>query len=290
MRNRNWLWLLIIILSLAAFFGYRAQAALREDSNPPEIQMESDTLTVSVEDPKSALLQGVTARDKEDGDVTDSLVVENIGLVDSNGTVLIRYAAFDDAGNVVRAERNAVYSDYISPRFTLARPLVYTQGANYDVLANVGAKDVIDGDIQHRVRATNLGEASLTSTGTHVVQFQVTNSLGDIRTENFPVEVIAYDDYTADLTLKEYLVYLPVGSAFNASSYLDTFSYLRENVPLNGIVPAGYDLEIQGTVQTQIPGVYSVSYVMTYTQMNATNTAIAMERTGYSKLIVVVEG
>ena len=290
MKNRNWFWFLVIILTVAAALGYQSLDAMRTDKKAPEIRMDMDMLEVSVEEPKSALLQGVTAEDNRDGDVTDSLVVENISILDESGTVKVGYAAFDAAGNVARAERQAVYTDYISPRFTLKKPLVYTQGTSFDVLSNVGATDVFDGDIQHRVRATVLGEETINTAGTHVVQFQVTNSLGDTQTENFPVEVMTGDPYEAEVELSQYIVYLPAGSPFNAASYLKEFTYLRNTVELNGVVPAGFDLETKGVVQTQNPGTYTVAYTLTYTERNENNPNASREYSAYTKLIVVVEG
>jgi len=290
MKKQNLFWILLIVLSLVTFYGYRTMNALRADTRPPEIRMEADTLEVSVQDPKSALLRSITAKDQKDGDVTDSLVVENINLLDSSGTVQVTYAAFDAAGNVARAERQAVYTDYQSPRFTLHSPLIYRQGTSFDVLANVGATDVFDGDIQHRVRSTSLENNSISTLGTHMVEFQVTNSLGDTQTACFPVEVNSFDYSSAELTLTQYLVYLPVGTSFNPASYLNTFSYQRTETQLQGRIPAGFSLETEGQVKTGVPGTYAVSYALTYTQMNAANTAVAQEYTGYSKLIVIVEG
>lgn len=290
MKNRNWFWILVIILAAGAFFGYCSLDAMRSDTKAPEITMSTDVLEVSVEDPKSALLQGLTATDKKDGDVTDSLVVESVTMLESSGTVMVRYAAFDAAGNVARAERKAVYTDYVSPRFTLSKPLVYVQGVNFDVLSNIGATDVFDGDIQHRVRATVLGENPVSQAGTHVVQFQVTNSLGDTQTKSFTVEVMAGDPYTAEMGLSQYIVYLPVGAAFNPASYLQSFTYQRNQVELSGMVPAGFDLETKGVVQTQNPGTYTVSYTLTYTDRDENNPDNAREYTAFSKLIVVVEG
>ncbi len=290
MKKGNWFWILVIVMTVAVFLGYQSLEAMRTDTREPEISAAEDTLEVSVEDPKSALLQGVTARDNKDGDVTDSLVVENITMLDSAGTVNVAYAAFDAAGNVARAERTAVYTDYVSPRFTLRRPLIYSKGSSFDILSDIGATDVFDGDIQHRVRATALGEDSISEEGTHMVQFQVTNSLGDTQTKTFSVEVMEADVYTADMELERYIVYLPVGASFQPASYLKSFSYQRKNVNLFGSVPAGFDLDTKGTVQTQSPGTYTVAYTLTYTEVNENNPNNSREYTAYSKLIVIVEG
>ena len=210
MKKRNWLLLLLIVLCLAAFFGYRKLDQLRTDTRAPQIHMDEQPLEVSVRDDKSALLAGVTASDNVDGDVTASLVVERVNLTDSDGSISVSYAAFDSAGNVAKAKREGRYTDYERPRFTLNAPLVYTVDHSFDVLSNVGAVDAIDGDIQHRVRATTKGTSSIMALGSHMVQFQVTNSLGDTVSETFPVEVISSGIYNAALELTDYLEGCPI--------------------------------------------------------------------------------
>lgn len=290
MKRKNWLLVLLILLCLAVFYGYRAYDRMRTDTKAPEIQMDEQIPEVSVGDPKSALLQGITATDKTDGDVTASLVVESITLLDSEGNLQVTCAAFDSAGNVAKAQRQAKCSDYESPRFTLSAPLAYTYGSGFDVLSTVGATDVVDGDIQHRVRATSLDDASIATKGSHYVQFQVSNSLGDTVTQVFPVEVYDAGTYDADLSLQAYLIYLPKGASFEAKQYLKSFTWRGEETSLQSGLPANFSLRTKGEVQTQTPGTYSVEYRVTYTEPNETNPDLDRQYTAYSKLIVVVEG
>ena len=217
-------------------------------------------------------------------------MVENITILNSDGTVSVSYAAFDAAGNVAKLQRELKYTDYVHPRFVLEQPLIYRQGQNFDILSNMGATDVLDGDIQHRVRATMLGDATLAEAGTHVIRFQVTNSLGDTHVQNLPVEVVAEDPYDADLELTEYLVYLSRGSAFDPENYLKSFSRQGRLMDLTGGLPARYTLQTKGQVQTQNPGTYSVEYIVTYTEINETNPNNSREYVARSKLIVIVEG
>ena len=290
MKKRNWIWMLLILLAMGAFLGYQALDAMRTDTRPPEIRMDGTVPSVSVKDPKSAMTAGITATDWEDGDVTESLVVENITLLSSDGTVSVSYAAFDAAGNVARQQREVKYKDYVSPRFTLKQPLIYRQGQNFDVLANVGATDLMDGDIQHRVRATMLGDKTLAEPGTHVLRFQVTNSLGDTHVQNLPVEVVPEDPYDADMELSDYLIYLSRGSMFNPENYLKSFTRQGRLMDLTGGLPARYTLQTKGQVQTQNPGTYSVEYIVTYTEVNENNPNYSREYVAHSKLIVIVEG
>lgn len=290
MRNRKWPYVLLIILCLVIFGAYRAVRQISADTEAPKITVDTKQLEVSVQDDKSALLQGVTARDNRDGDVTASLLVENIRLLDKAGTVTVTYAAFDKAGNVAKAERQVQYTDYESPKFSLSDPLIFVQNSNFDILSTISAQDVIDGDIQHRIRATSLDESSVATLGNHEVQFRVTNSLGDTVEQVFPVEVYAAGTYEAGLTLTQYLVYVPVGSSFRAESYLEDFTLNRETTSLHGGLPGDFSLRTSGKVNTDVPGVYPVAYTVTYTPENQGNAQMVRKYTGYSKLIVVVEG
>ena len=289
-KKGNILLVLLIIACMAVFYGYRTLDMMRTDNDAPVIYMDAQIPEVSVKDPKSALLQGISAEDERDGDVTASLVVEKVEMTDSDGTLTVSFAAFDRSGNVAKEKREAKYTDYESPKFVMRAPLLFRNGAHFDVLQIVEAMDVIDGDIQHRVRATALGEDSIATLGTHQVRFQVNNSLGDTMALELPVEVYAADTYNAGLTLTEYLIYLPVGANFNPTSYLGDFTLRGETTNLRNGLPGNYTLRTKGEVQTQQPGVYCMEYRVTYTVRNETNPNLNQEYTGYSKLIVVVEG
>lgn len=289
MKKKKWLQYVIIVLCLAVFFGYRAVEAMLDDTKAPEITFDDQALQISVEDPEDELLRGVSAKDSKDGDVTDSLVVESVKLLSQDGTISVTYAAFDKSGNVTKASREVQYLDYESPRFTLDSPLIFST-TNFDILSVIGAEDTFDGDIRHRIRANALDEMGSSATGVFDIQFRVTNSLGDTVEIVLPVEVYSAGTYEAQLSLKEYLVYLPRGSAFSINSYLEEFTLGKEEVSLRGGLPAGYALHTYGTVDTMTPGVYAVSCTVTYTDLDERNEANNRTYTGYSKLIVVVEG
>ena len=291
MRKKTNILLLILILAcIAVFLGYRAWDAIRTDTQPPEIALSIVTPELSVGDAKEVLLQGISATDKQDGNVTDSLVIENIRLLDNSGRLSVSYAAFDKCGNVAKAQQEARFTDYIAPRFTLNAPLLYRSGTSFDILSNIGATDLFDGDLQHRIRATSMDDTSISTPGTHDVQFQVTNSLGDTATIVLPVEVYDPLPYPASVTLNAYLVYLKAGDTFNAADYLNTFTLSGKTTKLNGRLPSDFSLQTAGDVQVNIPGVYTIQYLVTYKEKSMSNSLADRTYTGYSKLVVIVEG
>lgn len=290
MKKKSWLLLIPIAACVILFLGYCAVDRISTDMSAPEIQVNGEMMSVSVNDPREVLLQGITASDNRDGDVTDSIVVENIRLLSSDGLVNVGYAAFDSEGNVAKADRNVQYTDYISPRFTLSEPMMFAENTNFDVLSVINAQDLLDGDITHRIRATSMAEGSITQLGTHNVEFRVTNSLNETVKLIIPVEVYTAGAYEAKLTLTDYLVYIEAGSYFDEESYLDTFSRGSNKTYLKNGLPYNYSLLTEGEVDTSTPGVYCVDYSVTYTIPNQLSYDMSQSYTGHSKLIVVVEG
>lgn len=287
MKKKNLLLLVPITLSAALFLGYRAWDGIQTDKTPPQISIAEESLQVSVSAPKSALLKGVTAQDNQDGDVTDSLLVEKISMVDGDGTIEVSIAAFDGSGNVSKILRTARYTDYQGPRFSLNHSLTFAYGSNFDLLATIDATDPLDGNIQHRIRATSLDNTAVNSVGNHEVEFRVTNSLGDTVRMTLPVTVYAADAYGLELDLKNYLVYLKPGSSFDADHYLDTVRRGLNSVSLTDGIPSNYSIRTSGEVNTSRPGVYPVDYTVTYIQPTVDGTQYI---SGIARLIVIVEG
>lgn len=286
MKKKDWICLLLAAACVAVLVCYQSLDSLRGDRVPPEIIVEDRIPEMSVLDSRNTLLQGVTARDEVDGDVTSSLVVESVRLLHQDGTVTVTYAAFDSSGNVAKKSREVLYTDYESPRFALSRALLFGQ-KNYDLLSLVSASDMLDGDITGRIRATALDEVVSGYSGTYRVRFQVTNSLGDTVDLVLPVEVYTPGNMEASMTLTDYLIYLKDGDTFNARDYLDELTVGRDTIFLGGYLPNTMDLTVSGQVDTGVPGVYVVNYQLEYRPDPKRADYVY---TAYSKLIVVVEG
>lgn len=264
---------------VAAFQGYLVLSRGAEDHTGPEITFGAQQIRVSVKDAESALLNGVNAWDDRDGDVTDLVVVEGVSEISDNHTAKVTYAAFDAAGNVTRAQREVVYSDYRSPRFKLSQPLVFQSGASFDVFKYIHAEDVVDGSLDSRIKATMVGgDTAITAEGLHQVAFRVTNSMGDTVNLTLPVEVYPSGLYRGTVSLRENLVYLNVGSTFEPMDYLQQYQVGGETYTFfDGAY--GMNVTIAGDqVDTSVPGVYSVSYTVS----DGVNT-------GYTRLTVIVE-
>ncbi len=67
---------LIFLLSILSFAGFQVYEEDRIDVTAPEIIFDKDSFSLSIDAPREELLQGVTAFDSRDGDVSSSLIIE----------------------------------------------------------------------------------------------------------------------------------------------------------------------------------------------------------------------
>ena len=267
--------LALVLVCCAAFAVYRIAEARCADREAPQITMAQEELRLSVKDGTEKLLDGVTAQDAQDGDVTDLLVVESVRGIVADKRFTVTYAAFDAAGNVAKAQRTVYYEDYTSPCFTLTAPLIFREGT-VDVFAPLGADDVFDGSLKDRIKGTLVsGESQVSQPGDYTVEFRVTNGLGDTAYLTAPVRVLPAGNRNAELTLTDYLIYLRKNEAFVPEMYLDTLSAGGQTVALDG---GSVSLQINSDVDMTKTGTYCVDY-----------TAAFGKFTAYTRLLVVVE-
>ncbi len=79
------------------------------DNDAPEIFFEGE-ISYNDRQPIAALLEGVSARDGRDGDVTSSIMVESLIVLDNGEEAKVTYTAKDKSNNIVKASRIVSYS------------------------------------------------------------------------------------------------------------------------------------------------------------------------------------
>ena len=233
----------------------------------PVIFYPEGVLEISVQDGEEALLQGVTAKDDKDGDVTGSILVEKLSGFDGENRREVTYAAFDSDGNVAKATREIVYTDYTPIRFQLNHSLRYRTGETINLSELVGASDSLDGDLSDKVKVKLESGLSTRTSGVYRIQFSVTNSACDTRILYTELEVYDAAMNEAVVNLTTYLIYYEDGKP-------DYYSYL-DSVIVGGIhynfqngknIATGTDgstlsrssLQIRSNVDPSTPGVYPV--------------------------------
>ena len=116
---------ILLFTSIGAFVAFQGYTRMIQDKKPPVVSCDSSELKVSVKAKEKDLLKGVTAKDNRSGDVSDTLVVENMSEFTDKGKRTVTYAAVDKSMNVGRAERTLVYEDYKPPVFHMTGSLCY---------------------------------------------------------------------------------------------------------------------------------------------------------------------
>lgn len=300
----------VFVVTCVAFGAYTGSSYMSRDTEGPVITMKKDTIKASIEDSDQTLLKGVKAKDKKDGDVSDSLIIESMQIED-DGNCTIVCAAFDKSNNVSKASRTVKFEDYRPIHFNITQPLRFPAGASNQILKYITASDCIDGDITNRVKLTQKDEdADYTGAGVYDYLIEASNSLGDQAV--LPISVEFYTDsyeerlFRPNLYLKNYLVYLSKGSSFDPKGYLDSVGIgndlyaFDENITSEEsetAVPEGdevqttqgdkqitgvisYDaVSYQSNVKTDKTGTYTVEYSCTTKK----------GYTGTTQMIVVVE-
>lgn len=261
------IWLLVTIAVALVFAGYLVFQSLKEYDSGPVFSCDETPIELSVQDDLSVLLQGVTAFDEEDGDVTGSVLVEKISKIYDGNRRSVTYAAFDKSGNVAKTTRELHYTDYVPPRFSLTHSLRYRTGEIVDLAQTVHAQDCLDGDISSKVSIRVDSTVSSKTAGVYQVQFSVTNSAGDTQTLATQLEVYDAQINEAVLTASEYLIYWdnqePDYRSYLQSIALGGKKYVFEPGNSKATAADGSEIkrssvQVHSSVDASTPGVYPV--------------------------------
>ena len=110
---------MIFILSLVIFGVSRVVLFQNRDPNEPEIVSDREILEIPCEYTQEQLLEGLTASDQEDGDLTSQIVAGSFSRFIEPGLCNMTYVVFDSADQPASLTRQVRFTDYHSPRFTL---------------------------------------------------------------------------------------------------------------------------------------------------------------------------
>ena len=85
--------LTLLVLTVILFASVKIKDAMTDDT-PPVIYAATDLLEISVTDGEDKLLHGMTATDRQDGDLTDKLMVAGVSQLITEDTAKITYVVF----------------------------------------------------------------------------------------------------------------------------------------------------------------------------------------------------
>ncbi len=206
-------------------------------------------------------LEGVTAKDEEDGNLTNEIkIVEN--EVNSNrvGKYLVTYQVTDKGG--AKSTKTITVTVNPKPAVINAAPTieavdkVITVGDKFNALQGVKASDKEDLDLTHKVEVVE-STVDTTQPGNYTVSYRVTDSGGATTTKTINVTVLmklVAINYPPEIRATDKVIKL--GSTFNPKENI--VAYDREDLDIS------HKLEvIENTVNPSAEGDYTVKYRVT---------------------------
>ena len=215
------------------------------DRTGPVVTVKSD-LTYHNGITEEELLDGVTARDNKDGDVSDSLRVTAIYPGENDGQAVVVYMAKDSHNNVTK---------YI-------RILDVEAGATVDSIGKVPTDTNTD---------TETEPESAEPETEAVEQPDTEAAAADPETaarESAEADIAALAPAAPVLRLKQYTVTIPVGSTFNQLSYIENVTDDKDTREM-----LYRQIMIEGSVNPAAAGTYELIYWAKDTDGNSSNRA-----------------
>ena len=268
--------LMVVFILSAALFGVSEILELKgRDPDTPEIVSDRDVLEIPCAYTMEQLMEGVSASDEQDGDLTDQIMAGAFSRFTEAGVADLTYVVFDSAGQSASLTREVRFTDYHGPRFTLTEPLVFAEGeGSYtETMARLGAEDQLDGSRTEWIVQTDT-DVNYSSVGNYTVSVEVTNSFGDTASADLPVHVVNAQNRNVRIALAGGIVYLTAGEAIDPASYVAGVTDTAGNALDPGTV------SIESGVDVNTPGCYEIHY----------QAADAAGNTGETWLTVIVEG
>lgn len=140
-------------------------------------------------------LEWVAATDKEDGDITNRvMVIVNDVNTSVEGNYHVTYEVIDSSGNKVNKammvyvkKEEVVKEQNVEPVIN-AEDLIIEKGVYFDPLDGVTALDKEDGNLTHKI-AVEENEVNVSKSGTYKVTYKVTDSMGKTTSKSIVVTV-----------------------------------------------------------------------------------------------------
>lgn len=260
--------LLVFAITSCIFAWFYYDTTINIDNTLPSITIEDELLKVSIHDDKNFLLQGVSAYDEKDGDLTNKVIVESISQFTDEGVCNATYAVADSNQHVAKKARKIQYTDYESPRFTLKQSMTFPVGKSIDVHQVIGAVDCIDGDISDRVIISATDYQSNTI-GVFSLSLQTTNTKGDVAYLDLSIYIEEQNVRAPIIELSDYLIYVPKGKRLDFKNYVTAiYSNYNQIDESSFLISENYN--------PNVPGVYDVHYYVLDNLGNEEHTVLTV--------------
>ncbi|PEM49972.1 immunoglobulin-like domain-containing protein [Bacillus wiedmannii] len=238
-----------------------AKLIVREKLKPideaPELKVP--TVTTITEGDKFNPMTGVSATDKEDGDITSKVTVD--GSVDASkpGTYELTYTISDSKGHTVTAKQTVTVKQKVEiknevPELTVPFTSTLRVGEKFDPMAGVSATDKEDGNLTNKVKYK--GNVDTSKPGKYIVEYWVVDSKGVNATATQSV-IVKENEETPDMEPK---LTVPTGATINVGDKFDSMAGVKAIDNEDGDITD--KVTVDGSVDASKPGTYELTYTV----------------------------
>ena len=247
--------IVLFVLSLGIFGVSEIMEISGRDTTVPEITSDRDVLEIPCAYTEEQLLEGLTAEDEADGDLTSRIIAGSFSRFIEKGVSNLTYVVFDSSNNAASLTRKVQFTDYHSPRFTLTEPLVYAEqeGSYTESMERLGAQDALDGDLEEWIVQTDT-DLNYQRAGSYTMTVEVTNSFGDTSSVGLPIHVVSAEQRTMEILLSQSILYISAGQS------IDPAAYVTDVLDSSGNSAGTDSVSADSNVDPQTPGVYEIHY------------------------------
>lgn len=203
-------------------------------------------------------MAGVSAIDKEDGDLTSKVTVDGKVDIFKAGTYELTYTVKDSKGHQVTAKQTVTVKEKEetkdeSPVLKVPSETTITEGDKFDPMNDVSATDKEDGEITPEVKYE--GHIDTNTPGTYTIKYTVKDSAGHLatQTQTIIVNEKPVEDKAPELTVPKETV-LTIDDKFDPMSGVKAID--KEDGDITSKVT------IDGKVDTTKTGTYVLSYTV----------------------------
>lgn len=149
-----------------------------------------------MQDAEFTIMDGVTAIDDRDGDLTSAIKTSGAFDIHTPGMYTIDYTVSDSSVNEAQATRNITVlekregtenKDITAPVLTVPGDVVIKVGEAFDVRKDVSAMDDVDGDLTDKIQIS--GKFDIRTPGTYVIVYRVSDNAGNTATAERKITV-----------------------------------------------------------------------------------------------------
>lgn len=243
--KKKGLFILLGLICIAVVGGSGALFITRDKTGPKIIVSEDREIAYGTDSDKTVLLDGVTAIDEKDGDVSDSLRVESVQN-NEDGSLEVTYSAVDDSNNVTKLTCKVETLNQKNSDEDAQEETTEASEENQEENQENTQQDEEDKEAQNQEEAN---------------QEEVDDSNSDT-----DAAIAALPEGSPQLRLSTHQVDLQVGASFQYVDYIESISDDKDEI--NELYRKIY---LTGEVNTSQAGNYEISYYVTDSDKNQSN-------------------